>query len=145
MKNQYLPKRRKQEAESKSPSRERQIINLQMLDRENEESSRRLRLSEKDPHGDETLGLMPPTDLDMQTSSQRLLVLSGKAASLIPPYSKGSNAAARQRDDPPWKDGHQQSDIDGDDSDDEDKKEDSIQLITIINGGREDQNEPQKE
>ena len=45
-----------------------------MLDRnENDDSSRRLRLSEKDPHGDDTLGLMPPTDLDMQNSSQRIL------------------------------------------------------------------------
>ena len=49
-----------------------QVSDLKMLDRQTDPSSRRLRLSEKEPLGgedDDTLGMMPPTDLEMQGSS----------------------------------------------------------------------------
>ena len=46
-----------------------QIIDLQMLEKDNDEASTRLRLEFRDPAGDDTLGMMPPTDL---ASSNRI-------------------------------------------------------------------------
>lgn len=51
---------------------QRMVVDLQMVHERDEQSSARLRVIEKDPHGDDINGLMPPNELDLLSESEKL-------------------------------------------------------------------------